>query len=174
MIVAAATAAELEAVAALVNRAYRGDPAGAAWTTESHLLKGPRTSAAGLARDLADQPGALILTLRDAPGRPLVGSVWLKPEGEGTWYLGLFAVDPLLQDRGLGRTLLAEAEAWARRAGARRMRMTVIEVRDELRAWYERRGYRLTGDSEPFPGGFERVDPAGAPFRLAVLEKPLG
>jgi GNAT superfamily N-acetyltransferase len=60
-------------------------------------------------------------------------------------------VRPDLQDRQLGRTLLAEAEAWAGKVGARRIRMTVVGIRDSLIAWYQRRGYVLTGETRPFP-----------------------
>jgi hypothetical protein len=52
--------------------------------------------------------------------------------------------------------------------------MTVIHLRDTLIAWYERRGYRRTGETEPFPYGDERF---GIPRRddlyFVVLEKAL-
>ena len=67
------------------------------------------------------------------------------------WYLGLLTVRPDLQNRQLGRTLLAAAEDFARERGAKQMRMTVVHVRDTLIAWYQRRGYALTGETEPFP-----------------------
>jgi GNAT superfamily N-acetyltransferase len=105
-----------------------------------------------LARDLAATPGAELLVMRDGEGEPLLGAVWLEPVGDGaTWYLGMLTVRPDLQDRQLGRTLLAEAEAWAGKAGARRIRMTVVGIRDSLIAWYQRRGYVLTGETRPFP-----------------------
>lgn len=50
--------------------------------------------------------------------------------------------------------------------------MTVVNVRDTLIAWYVRRGYRLTGEREPFPYGDNRF---GTPLRqdlhFEVLEK---
>jgi hypothetical protein len=52
--------------------------------------------------------------------------------------------------------------------------MTVIQVRDTLIAWYERRGYSLTGETKPFPYGDDRF---GRPLRndlhFVVLEKTL-
>ena len=54
------------------------------------------------------------------------------------------------------------------------MRMTVIDIRDELIAFYERRGYRRTGIKKPFPYGDARFGlPKRDDLRFEVLEKPL-
>lgn len=142
---------DLPAVAELVNSAYRGESSRAGWTTEADYLGGQRTDPASLARDLAAQPDALLLILRDEAVGPLLGCVWLEPAEPGVWYLGMLTIRPMLQDRRLGRQLLADAEGAARARGARRIRMTVVNVRDTLIAWYERRGYALTGETRPFP-----------------------
>jgi GNAT superfamily N-acetyltransferase len=98
----------------------------------------------------------------------------LQHEPAGAWYLSLLAVDPRQQKQQLGRTLLAAAEAYARTRGARRIRMSVVFLRDTLIAWYLRRGYTLTGETEPFPYGDERF---GRPLRddlhFVILEKEL-
>jgi GNAT superfamily N-acetyltransferase len=78
-------------------------------------------------------------------------------------YFGMFAVDPSRQGGGLGRQVLAEAERFARKTWhCRAMHMKVIDVRSELIAWYERRGYQRTGQYSPFPYGNERF---GVPLR---------
>jgi ribosomal protein S18 acetylase RimI-like enzyme len=101
--------------------------------------------------------------------------VWLEPKGESTWYLGLLNVRPTLQVSGLGRRLLVAAEHEAKERGARRIRISVVAIRDILIAWYERRGYRKTGEVEPFPYGAEGT---GTPLRddlsFVILEKELG
>jgi len=170
-----ATSAEHPEIAALVNGAYRATGPDAGWTTEADYIDGERTDAATLARDLAAQPAARLLVWRDEPGAPILGCVWLEPVGGEVWYLGMLSVRPDLQDRQLGRALLAASEAAAAGAGARRIRMTVVNVRDALIAWYERRGYALTGETLPFPYD----DPVfGAPRRpdlaFVVLEKSVG
>ena len=165
---------ELSAVAALVNSAYRGESSRQGWTTEADYLGGQRTDAQTLASDLAANPQAMVMTLREAAGGPLLGCVWLEPADGGAWYLGMLTVRPDMQDRQLGRTMLAAAEDHARGQGAQRVRMTVIQIRDTLIAWYERRGYARTGETRPFPYADLRFgQPARDDLEFIVLEKAL-
>lgn len=174
MIIAPHTDDELEEIAALVNSAYRGETSRVGWTSEAELLGGQRTDAAALRAELASKPRATILTMREREAGEIVASVWLEPQEGAVWYLGMLTVNPARQADGLGRALLARAESFAFAAGARTMQLTVIAQRESLIAWYERRGYRPTGESKPFPYGDERV---GAPkrddLRLAIFEKGL-
>jgi ribosomal protein S18 acetylase RimI-like enzyme len=162
---------DLDAVVALVTSAYRGDASRVGWTTEADLLDGERIDRAVL-RDDMHQPRSRIL-LAEAEGRLLACAHVADIEGSG--YFGMFAVRPELQGAGLGKRVLAEAERIAREEWALpRMRMTVIDVRDELIAWYARRGYRRTGIFKPFPYGDLRFGvPKRDDLRFEVLEKDL-
>jgi ribosomal protein S18 acetylase RimI-like enzyme len=84
-------------------------------------------------------------------------------------------VRPNLQGGGIGKAVLNEAERIARDEWkVPAMRMTVIDIRDELIAFYERRGYRRTGIKKPFPYGDERFGlPKRDDLRFEVLEKTL-
>lgn len=169
-----AAPSDLPAVADLVNAAYRGGEAGQGWTHEADYIEGLRTGAAALAGDLAANPQAVLLTLRDAADAPIQGCVWLEPESDGAWYLGMLSIRPDLQDRKLGRALLQAAEAWAKGHGATRIRMTVVNVRDTLIAWYQRQGYALTGETRPFPYDDQRFGrPRRPDLEFVVLEKAL-
>ncbi|WP_263374358.1 GNAT family N-acetyltransferase [Granulicella aggregans] len=165
---------DLAALATLMNTAYRGTGPNASWNTEARYLDGDRTSEAALKEDLAAKPESFLLIAEEDSQPPLRGCVWLEPQSDETWYLGSLTVDPTLQKSGLGRTLLASAEQWAKERGARTIEMHVINVRDTLIAWYERRGYRLTGETHPFPYGDNRF---GTPLRndlaFVVLDKQL-
>jgi ribosomal protein S18 acetylase RimI-like enzyme len=169
-----ATGADVLAIVALVESAYRGEASRAGWTTEADLLDGQRTDAAAV-HQLIDHPASQILLAEDGEGG-LIASVAVTDEGEGkaAVHVGMFAVCPKKQGHGIGRALLAEAEILGRRMGRDLARMTVLAQRTELIAWYERRGYRRTGAREPFPYGDPRV---GLPRRndlvFEVLQKPL-
>jgi predicted N-acetyltransferase YhbS len=168
----AVTDAELPEVAALSNWAYRWTGEVASWTVESYL-EGERTTAEALRADIAAKPDARLLVWRDSTGE-LLGHLWLEPLNGDVWYLGLLSVRPDRQDQKLGRRLLAAGEDYARERGARRVQMTVINVRDTLIAWYERRGYALTGEVRPFPYGDDRFGkPQRDDLSFVVLERAL-
>ncbi|KAA6223109.1 GNAT family N-acetyltransferase [Streptomyces albofaciens JCM 4342] len=149
----AATEADVPALVALIESAYRGDASRAGWTTEADLLEGQRTDPEGVAA-VVGAPDSVLLVAEDA-GEP-VACCQLEHRGDHV-YFGMFAVRPTLQGGGLGKVVMAEAERTARaRWNAAEMRMTVIRQRSDLIAWYERRGYRRTGTMFPFPYGDER------------------
>ena len=174
MYVSIARESDLESIAALVNSAFRGESSRVGWTTEADLVGGQRTDPESLRTDLASRPGAMLLTMRDEPDGALLGSVWLEPRSADVWYLGMLTIRPDLQALGLGRGLLHEAERFAVARGARRMRMTVITVRETLMEWYERRGYTRTGELLPFPYGNDRFGlPQREDLQFEALEKKL-
>lgn len=163
---------DVPALRRLIESAYRGDAARAGWTHEADLLGGQRTDEAEL-RDILADAGRVIL-LAEVDGA-LTGCVQVADQGEGLAYLGLLTVDPTRQAGGLGRLLIEAAEAEARsRFAAARMEMTVIRQRGELIAWYERRGYALTGETRPFPLDDERFGlPQTRDLEFVVMEKAL-
>lgn len=165
-----AAPADAPALAALINQAYRGPATAPGWTTEAHLLDGPRISATHvlhLATPARDSHAAL-LKYADAD-RGILGCVYLEPKGKYL-YLSTLAVAPEAQGRGVGRQLLAAAEAYARQHGCTRIKISVLAARPELLAWYERHGYQRTGASEPFPATTEFGRPR-QPLVLLALEK---
>lgn len=167
----AATLADIPALITLVTSAYRGDASRAGWTTEADILDGARIDAQGLQADLERPRSTILLAERD--GHLLACAHVADDQGKG--YFGMFSVDPAQQGGGIGKQVMLAAEAHAAREwGVSVMQMTVIDIRDELIAFYERRGYLRTGIKKPFPYGDERFGiPKRDDLRFEILEKPL-
>ncbi len=168
-----ASLSDVTAVVELVQSAYRGESSRRGWTTEADLLDGSRIDP-GTVREYVSAPRSLVMiaypqALPYVPGAPdeLLACCQLAAGDESVGYFGMFAVRPALQNRGIGRALVAEAE---RRAitewGCSALRMLVICHRTELIAWYERLGFALTGATSPFPYGDERF---GVPKRSDLV-----
>jgi len=172
MMLKAAVEDDYGAVIDLANVAYRSTGDGASWNSETGIIAGVRLTDSSLREDLTKKPNAELLIWREEVSGELLGTVWLEPKGDGVWYLGLLIVRPGLQNRGLGRQLLGAAEEFVKERGGVRVRMTVLHVRETLVAWYQRRGYALSGKTEAFPYGDERF---GKPLRddlhFVVMEK---
>ena len=166
-----ATPADIDALVALVTSAYRGDSSRAGWTTEADMLDGQRIDPAVLAADIGRTRSIVLLAERDGA---LLACAHVA-EDDGAGYFGMFAVRPDLQGAGVGKALLAEAERLAGEDWQLPvMRMTVIDLRDSLIAFYQRRGYTRTGIHKPFPYGDERFGiPLRQDVRFEVLEKDL-
>ena len=166
-----ATPDDVPALVGLVTSAYRGEASRVGWTTEADLLDGERIDPGVLRADIVRPRSRVLLAESDDA---LVACAHVAIE-DGAGYFGMFAVRPDLQGAGVGHALLAEAERVVRDDwGLPVLRMTVIDVRDELIAWYERRGYRRTGVRKPFPYGDPRFGiPRRDDLRFEVLEKRL-
>jgi GNAT superfamily N-acetyltransferase len=150
---------ETTLIVKLVNSAYRGESSKAGWTTEADLLDGQRTDEQEIQSLLLDENSMILLCLQDDE---IIGSVNLQRKGDNA-YLGMFVVRPTLQGAGVGKQFIQASEDFVRREwGSKKMTMSVITLREELIAYYERRGYRRTGELLPFPdniaNGIQKVE----------------
>ncbi|WP_405578043.1 GNAT family N-acetyltransferase [Streptomyces sp. NBC_01092] len=167
-----ATDADVDTLVALIESAYRGDSSRTGWTTEADILEGQRTDPEGVLEVIKSSDSRLLTVEQDGQ---VVACCQLEHRGDHA-YFGMFAVSPALQGAGLGKVIIAQAEQLARETwGATEMHMTVISVRNDLIAWYERRGYRRTGRMTPFPYGDDRFGiPQRADLQFELLVKELG
>ena len=161
---------DADAIANLLNRAYRPQDGAAGWTHESTLIQGARTNAAQVAAAVAE-PDSVFL-LHEANGT-LLACVQAKRDGDDI-AIGMFAVAPEHQGHSLGKALLNAAETYGRDYWrSRRALMSVIEARHELVAFYLRRGYLATGERLPYPHAADAGTPYSAQLPLLVLAKAL-
>jgi len=164
--------ADIPALIDLVESAYRGDASRAGWTTEADMLDGQRIDAENLQKSLDATDSRIIVAEKDGE---LLACCHLEKQGNDAAYFGMFSVRPGQQGAGIGKLLLAEAERQARDDfQCPRMDMTVIDIRDSLIEFYERRGFTRTGIHKPFPYGDERFGiPKRDDLRFEVLTKAL-
>jgi ribosomal protein S18 acetylase RimI-like enzyme len=164
-----ATINDISELNILVNSAYRGESSKKGWTTEEHLLGGIRTDEMGLLQTFQNEK---VTILKYTENDKIIGTVSLEKQGEKL-YLGMLTVSPELQGGGVGKQLLKAAEDFAKEEKIPKIIMTVISVRAELIAWYERHGYVRTGEKKPFPMDDPNFGLPKEFLEFVVLEKLL-
>ena len=151
----------------LINSAYRGESSKKGWTTEANILEGKRTTEDELIEIIQDQKNTI---LKYSENNEIIGCVLLV-EKEDELYLGMLTVSPVLQNSGIGKKLMEQAEIYTSDLGLSKIVMTVISVREELISWYKRKGFVDTGAREPFPARDVFSQTANEPLEFMVLEK---
>ena len=164
--------ADAEAIAQLVNSAYRGDVSRAGWTTEADLLEGKRTTTQEIASVIKRKDAFILIgVLRDQ----VVASIcceWQELSGSNTAHFGMLAVKPTMQNKGYGKSLIQAAEAICQREWrVIGFYMEVISLRHELIAFYERMGYVRTGEFRDFPENSSLWQPKVDGLNLQYLAK---
>ena len=139
---------DANAIVQLLNEAYRGEASTKGWTTEAHLIAGNQRTNLQQLQNVLTQVNSMFLKYTNNNAQ-IVGCVNLQITNEGI-YLGMFSVHPLIQNEGIGKQLLQAAEEFAKAKNIQRIYMTVIDVRTELIAWYERKGYTNTNKKIAF------------------------
>jgi len=167
MIILRAAHSDIPVLVRLINSAYRGEGSKKGWTTEADLLDGTRTDEANIS-DLMNDENSVFLKCLNEQAR-IIGSVYLQKQNDKL-YLGMLSVSPEMQAAGIGKRLMAAADDYAIKNNCKSIFMTVISVRNELIAWYERHGYKKTREKKAFPIG-EKFGIQKQPLELIVLEK---
>ncbi|MFV8365850.1 GNAT family N-acetyltransferase [Flavobacterium sp. XS1P27] len=162
-----ATIEDVSLLNTLINSAYRGESSKKGWTTEANILEGLRTTEQELTETIQNTKNTILKFTQE---NQIIGCVLLI-EKKQELYLGMLTVSPELQNSGVGKKLLQQAEIHALELGLPKIIMTVISVRDELIAWYKRNGYEDTGAREPFPASDVHIPITEVPLEFIVLEK---
>ena len=131
-----AAPADAANITRVINAAFR--------IVEEFFIDGARISQAEVEQLIAK--GAFLLA---ETGDKLDACVYVELRGERS-YFGLLSVDPACQKGGLGSLLMLEAEKHCREQGSRFMDILIVNLRDDLPAFYRRRGYVENGTT-PFP-----------------------
>lgn len=149
-----ARSADAEQITAVINAAFR--------IAEGFFVDGNRITLDEVQHYL--DKGAFLVA---QDSQALSGCVYVEPRGERA-YLGLLSVDPSRQQSGLGSLLMTAGEEYCRTRGARFMDILIVNLRAELPAFYEHRGYVENGTT-PFPPDV----PTKQPCHFINMSKPL-
>ncbi|MPW44622.1 GNAT family N-acetyltransferase [Acinetobacter guerrae] len=141
-----ATEQHINDVVELVNFSYRNkDHQG--WTSEALIVEGDRINADQL-QDLMNSDAAILLLLQQ---KQLVGCVHVQ-KNEDAGYIGMLTIHPNFQNQGIGKQLLQAAEHYLiEKYSVSCFKMSVLSVRSELLAFYQRRGYEVTSQVDDYP-----------------------
>lgn len=162
---------DVEQVVELVESVYRGESSLKGWTSEAHLLGGQRVDAQ-IVRDLLDPPHSVILIYRE--NGKICGCVHLKNGAENV-HLGMLSVDAHLQGKKLGQKIISFCEKYIFSEWQQReLCIEVLQQRTELIAWYERRGFKKTGVTIPFPTDPRFGVPKVKDLRFFEMKKTVG
>jgi ribosomal protein S18 acetylase RimI-like enzyme len=159
---------DVEQLVKLINLAYRAQ-SDRSWTTEKVFVDGTRITKEQLNRDL-NQSNFELLVGENEQGS-LVGCIGLTFD-KSSVEIGTFAIDPTIQNLGYGREMLNYVETYITQnySNVRRLIMYVLDVRTELMAYYQRRGYQITGRTESYPVDADVGQPL-VPIQLIEMEK---
>jgi N-acetylglutamate synthase-like GNAT family acetyltransferase len=153
----------------LVNTAYHPEPGIGSWTDESGFFLGPRTSEQTLTNLLVENDSVVLLGLHEDV---IVACVHLE-KWKSHACIGMLAVNPAFQCAGIGKQMLAQAEAYASsHFDVEKFVLIVISLREELISFYLRRGYQRTNctiDYAQLCG--ETCDAKVDGLKFTVLEK---
>lgn len=131
-----AASADAPQITAVINAAFR--------IAEEFFVDGNRITQTEVEELLAK--GAFLVAESNSK---LSGCVYVELRGERS-YLGLLSVDPIIQQGGLGSQLMIEAEKYCRERGSHGMDILIVNLREELPSFYQKRGYVESGTT-PFP-----------------------
>lgn len=165
-----ATPEDIPALMKMINTAYRDPDSKKGWTTEAGIIQGGiRVDEAGL-KGIIERDSAVLLKYT-GDDHKITGCVYLQNKPPRV-YLGLLTVDPEIQAQGIGKKLLHAADEYARQKQFTSIILKVVSIRRELIEWYERNGYIITGEKEPFEAEARYGTPV-QPLELIVMEKDL-
>lgn len=144
-----ATIDDAPQVQQLVQAAFRAPDGREGWTADMELGNRFRIEVEQVAATITRADGVVLMT---TVAGNLVASVEVVKRSDGHARLSMLSVDQRYQSNGLGRQVLEYAEDYCRRTwSATAMELNALSTRQNLISWYQRRGYRETGETSPFP-----------------------
>jgi len=139
MAVRVATSDDIPELVRIINAAFR---------VEDFFVNGDRTNRVDIAKRMSD-PAVRFLVVDSPDSAGLAAGAQVDVHGE-RGHFAMLAVDPELQGRGLSRVLMNAIEEYCREAGCEDLEIEVVNLREELPAFYVAMGF-VSVDTAPFP-----------------------
>lgn len=150
----------------LVESAFRAEDSRPGWTADMILGRGFSFSVAQVVTQITKPDGAILVAFNDSGS--LVGSVEVTKRSD-MGRISMLSVDTHQQQAGLGRKVLAHAEDYCQKTwGVTKLGLDALSTRKLLIGWYERNGYKKTGETRPFP--VKEVDGVALEHDLCFVE----
>ncbi|KAL7930683.1 acyl-CoA N-acyltransferase [Trichoderma chlorosporum] len=145
-----ATAEDAGQIQQLLESAFRAVDSRPDWTGIAELASNFRINVEEVMVRIVNPDNAVLMALDDA--NTLVASIEVAKRGINCGRLSMIAVNERYQQNGVGRSVLAYAEAYCRKTwNVEEFSLNALSTRKALIAWYIRQGYEKTGETTPFP-----------------------
>ena len=162
-----AKSGQSQEIAYLVNQAYRGE---IGWTKEGHLVSGDRVSSKQIENIILNKNSYLLVVKNNVN---IISCICID-EKDDSAYFGLFAVNPNMQSKNIGKQVLQLAEKYTRDIlRLDKIKMVVISQREELVSYYERRGYIKIKINQDYPKNLDVGSPKIKGLTIEHLEKSI-
>ena len=140
------------------------------WTTEKAFVDGIRITNEQLSGDLSRSNFKLFIGENEQG--LLVACIELSLDHNSV-EIGTFAIDSSIQNLGYGKQMLNYVEVYvAQSCMDVRDLIMVLDVRSELIAYYQRRGYQITGHAARYPVNANVGQPL-VPIQLIEMKKAI-
>jgi len=154
-----------QAIANLINKAYRGN---IGWTREENLVSGNRISSKQVG-DIILNENSYLFMIKDM--NSIIACICIE-KNDNIAQLGLFAVNPSIQNKGLGNKIINLAEEFIKKKlNISTIEIIVLSERKELISYYERRGYKKTNIIKEYPKNLNVGTPKRDDLKIEYLEK---
>jgi ribosomal protein S18 acetylase RimI-like enzyme len=157
-----ATPGDIPELVRIINLAYR---------VEDFFIDGDRTSTKDVEARLR-APGACFIVIEAPNMKSLAGAVWVETHGN-KGHFAVLSVDPAFQGQGLARLMIDAVEDHCCKAGCTALDLEVVDLRDELPAFYAKFGFEPAGTA-PFPSTEKLTRPAHLMLMTKSLAGPCG
>ena len=128
-----ATEDDVPSVVRIINAAYR---------VEDFFVRGDRTDDADVRGRMASTDGCFLVA--EDEDDAMMAASWVEVR-DGRGYFGMLSVDPALQGKGVGKAFVREIENYCRERNCRDLDLQVVNLREELPAFYVSIGFKQIG-----------------------------